>query len=72
MTMVQKTEEISNMISILPEGEQHLAYEFIKRLVLAWDPDYTKLTTNERNALEEAKSDLERGETVGFDDIDWD
>jgi len=39
----------------------------IKRLVLAWDPDYTKLTASERKALEEA----EDGEYVDEDDIDW-
>lgn len=31
------------------------ALEFIKKLVLAWDPDYTKVTSSERMALEQKK-----------------
>ena len=27
---------------------QILAYEFIKRMLFAWDPDYTKVTEQER------------------------
>ena len=56
MTIKQRSEEISNMISILPEGEQSLAYEFIARLVLALDSDYTKLAAAEFNALRRSES----------------
>lgn len=50
------------------EGVQ-IALEFIKKLVLAWDPDFTKLTPAERASLEEAMADPE---TVSHDEIDWD
>ena len=43
------------------------SYEFIKKLVLAWDPDFTKLTPAEAARMEEA-------ENSGFLDdseIDW-
>ena len=33
---------IANMVDMLPEQEQLLAFEFIKRMVLAWDSDFTK------------------------------
>jgi hypothetical protein len=56
------------MLEMLPDSEQELAYEFIKRLVLAWDPDYTKLTPNE---LERVKA-AENGEYINENDIDWD
>jgi hypothetical protein len=59
--------QIADMIEMLPEDEQNFAFEFIKRLVLAWDPDFTKLTPAERKHLEEA----ENGEYVDEDDIDW-
>ncbi len=36
--------QIIEMIDMLPEQEQKLAFEFIKRMVLAWDCDFTKLT----------------------------
>ena len=70
MTMA-KSKEIHDMIEILPEHEQNLAYELIKRLVLAWDSDYTKLTPDEHKRLEAAEQDFINGETVSHDDIDW-
>lgn len=36
--------------------------------VLAWDPDYTKLTAKECAELEEAEND---SETVPMDAINW-
>lgn len=56
------------MLELLPDSEQKLAYEFIKRLVLAWDSDYTKVTPKEREQLEEA----EKSGFVPEDEIDWD
>jgi hypothetical protein len=66
--MSVKTQQIANMLEMLPEKEQNFAFEFIKRLILAWDSDFTKLTPNERKELEEAESD----EFIDQDDIDWD
>ncbi len=45
------------MLKELPVSEQKFAYEFVKRLVLAWDPDYTKLTPNEELSLKEAEEE---------------
>lgn len=58
---------IAKMIDMLPESEQFLAQEFVKRLVLAWDPDFTKVTPDEADRLENA----ENGEFVRDADIDW-
>ena len=57
------------MIVMLPVNDKDLAYELIKKLVLAWDPDYTKLTPSERKRLEEVEA---APEFVSMDDIDWD
>ena len=57
----------ARMMEMLPDSEKSFAYEFIKKLVLAWDPDYTKVTPEEAKQLEEA-------EQSGFVDdanIDW-
>ena len=53
---------------LLPESDQQFAREFVKKLVLAWDPDFTKVTPEEAAQIREA-------ETSGFipeDEIDWD
>ena len=67
--MSEKTMQIAKMIDILPEQDQILAYDIIKKLVLAWDPDFTKLTPQEQRELEEAEKDPD---VVGMGDIDWD
>lgn len=38
--------------------------KIFKRLVLAWDPDYTKVTPSERARMEIAEKELENGEYV--------
>lgn len=64
--------EISRMIDMLPESEQSLAYEFVKRIVLAWDPDFTKATPEERIEMEKADQEIACGEVVSFEEINWD
>lgn len=72
MAAITKSKEISVLVDLLPKPEQDLAYEFIKRMVLAWDNDFTKLTPAERKRLEEAEQDFITGSTVSHDNIDWD
>ncbi len=60
--------EAARLLDILPENDKVFAYEFIKKLVLAWDPDFTKVT-----AVEAAR--IDKAENSGFindNDIDWD
>ena len=59
------------MLDMLPKEEQVLAYGMLKRIVLAWDPDFTKLTPGEEEALLEAEEEMARGEMVAHEDIDW-
>lgn len=65
-------EKATSLMEILPESDQNFALEFIKKLVVAWDPDYTKLTTSEKKALQEAEQDFAKGDTVSHNDINWD
>lgn len=61
-------EQTVNMLEMLPDQEQNLAFELVKRLVLAWDPDFTKLTPEEQKRLEAA----ENGEYIDSQNIEWD
>ncbi len=67
--MTAKTAEIVEMLDMLPDNDVDLAYELVKKLVLAWDPDFTKLTSAERSSLEEAENDPE---TIPHEAINWD
>lgn len=64
--------EAISLMEILPESDQNFALEFIKKLVLAWDPDFTKVTLAERKVLEEAERDIAENGTISHDDINWD
>ena len=44
---------IARMVDMLPESDQLFAQEFIRKLVLAWDPDFTKATPEEMKSMEE-------------------
>jgi len=68
LIMSEKTMQIAEMLDMLPESDRNLAYELIKKMVLAWDPDYTKLTPSELKRLEEAEADPE---FIDINDIDW-
>ena len=57
----------AKLIDMLPDEDQNFAYEFIKKLVLAWDPDYTKLTPYEAAQLKEA----ENSGYIDSEEIDW-
>ncbi len=63
--------EAVNLMEVLPESDQNFVLEFIKKLVVAWDPDYTKVTVSERQALEEAQKDMEENGTISHDAINW-
>lgn len=69
MSAVSK--QIIDMIDMLPENEQELAFELIKRMILAWDSDFTKLTPLERERLTMAEKEIEDGDIVSHSDINW-
>lgn len=52
--MSEITSKTIELLEMLPENEQLFVLEFIRKLVLAWDPDYTKLTEDEKSNLEES------------------
>ncbi len=68
LNMSAQVKKIVDMLEMLPEQEQDLAYELVKRIVLAWDPDYSKVTASEAKELEEAK----KSEYLDESEIDWD
>jgi len=53
---------------MLPAGDQQLAHEFVRKLVLAWNPDFTKAAPEEAAYMKIA----EESECVRNDDIDLD
>ena len=69
--MSETTREIAYLVDMLPEQDQNLAYEIIKKMVLAWDPDFTKLTPAEKNRIEIAEAEINNGDYVTHNQIEW-
>lgn len=59
--------EAARLMDALPDADKVFAYEFIKKLVLAWDPDFTKVTAEEAKIIEDA----DNSGYVDADEIDW-
>jgi len=59
--MAPIAQQIAQMVDMLPETDQTLALELVKKLVLAWDPDYTRATPSEDAAMEQAVRESGKG-----------
>ncbi len=60
--------EVARLVDMLPADEQEFALSFVKRLVRAWDPDFTKVTPAEKKRIAQA----EESGFVSDKDINWD
>ena len=69
--MAPIAQQIANMVDMLPERDQALALEFIKKLVLAWDPDYTKVTPVEKAQIDRAAAEMAAGDYLTESAINW-
>ena len=66
------SQQIAQMVDMLPNADQELALEMVKKLVLAWDPDFSRLTPAEAAEVKKAEKELASGEAVTHDAINWD
>ena len=69
--MAPIAQQVANMVDMLPEQDQALALELVKKLVLAWDPDYTKMTPAEKLQVDKAAAEMEAGEYITDSAINW-
>ncbi|MGI1658539.1 MAG: hypothetical protein ACRKFN_06135 [Desulfitobacterium sp.] len=60
--------DTARMIDMLPLEDHRFAYGFVKKLVIAWDPDFTKVTREEEVHIKAA----EESGFVAENEIDWD
>ena len=59
--------DTAKLIDMLPQTDQEFAYAFVKKLILAWDPDFTRVTPEESKAIAAA----EESGFIPEDEIDW-
>ncbi len=63
--MRAQIKESIKLLEMLPDEELIFANQLIKKLVLAWDPDFTKLTAQEKAAL----YNVDKTESYSFDEV---
>lgn len=66
--MTEIAMDAARMLSLLPEEDQKFALAFIKKLVQAWDPDFTQVTPDKADRI----STAENSGFIANDEIDWD
>ena len=70
--MAPIAQQIADMVDMLPEKDQALAFELVKKLDLAWDPDFSKVTPAEKAEIDKAAAELEAGDYVTDQAVNWD
>lgn len=63
--------ETKELLDCLPEEDIALVNQIVKKLILAWDPDYTKVSFEEAEKIEGAEQEMKEGifftnKDVGF------
>ena len=69
--MSERVLEATKLMEDLPIEDQELALQMIKKIVLAWDPYYTKLTKKEKELLDKAEKEYENGDVVEDSEEIW-
>ena len=53
--------QTAEMLSLLPDDEVSLVNALVKKLILAWDPDFTKVTQQEAEVIEQSDNEMKEG-----------
>lgn len=62
-------EQTAEMLAILPDDEVSLVNELVKKLIVAWDPDFTKVTPAEKAALDAADKEMKNGQFYSEEEV---
>ena len=61
--------QTAELLDMLPESDAVMINELVKKLIKAWDPDFTKVTEAERLILEKADEEMKHGEYFTDDEV---
>ena len=63
------TLQTAELLDILPDEDISKVNTLIKKLVIAWDPNFTKVTAKEKELLEKTDEEMKNGEYVSEEDF---
>ena len=64
-----KTLQTAELLDVLQDEDILLVNALIKKLIIAWDPDFTKVTARERELLEKNDFEMKNGDFVSEEDF---
>lgn len=63
------TLQTAELLDILPDEDISIVNALVKKLVIAWDPDFTKVTPRERELLEKTDSEMKNSDFISEKDF---
>lgn len=67
--MKAMTIQTAQLLDMLPDEDIAIVHALVKKLVMAWDPDFTKVTAEERALLEQSDAEIKKGNYVSEKEI---
>lgn len=59
----------AELLDILPDEDVSMVNALVKKLIIAWDPNFTKLTAREREILETSDLEMKNGDFISEEDF---
>ena len=63
------TLQSAELLDILPDEDVSIVNALIKKMVIARDPDFTKVTARERELLEKSDLEMKNGDYISEEDF---
>lgn len=63
------TQQTAELLDVLPDEDIFTVNKLVKKMVLAWDPDFTKVTAREKRILETADDEFSRGDYISEEEF---
>lgn len=60
----ESTIQTAELLDSLPDEDILMVNALVKKLVIAWNPDFTKVTARERELLEKSNSEINNGDFI--------
>ncbi|MCQ2506864.1 MAG: hypothetical protein MJ113_06805 [Lachnospiraceae bacterium] len=63
------TLQTAALLDILPDEDISIVNALVKKLIIAWDPDFTKVTAKEKELLEKSDIEMKNGDFISEEDF---
>lgn len=65
----EATLQTARLLNVLPDDDIAIIHHLVKNFVRAWDPNFTKLTNDEKIQLEKSEAEMKSGNFVSDEEM---